>query len=239
MVHTYGITGMTCKGCVAKVKAALESIPNILEAEVDLKFPQARLSMSHHISLEALSKNLKRLGDYEIHEHFEQEETATVSSSKTTYKPLIVTLVFILGVSVLASVSSGKANAMDTMRMFMAGFFITFSFFKFLDLKGFATGYASYDLLAKKWKPYAYIYPFIELALGVSYFLDLYPVETNLITIIVLGFSAIGVIQSVLDKRQIKCACLGTAFNLPMSTVTIVEDLGMVAMGGIMLFLHL
>lgn len=50
-----------------------------------------------------------------------------------------------------------------------------------------------------------------------------------------MGFSSIGVIQSVLNKKTIQCACLGAVFNLPMSTVTIVEDLLMVVMAGIML----
>jgi hypothetical protein len=53
-----------------------------------------------------------------------------------------------------------------------------------------------------------------------------------------MGFSSIGVIKSVIDKKQIRCACLGAVFNLPMSTVTIIEDLLMVAMSTLML-LHL
>lgn len=56
-----------------------------------------------------------------------------------------------------------------------------------------------------------------------------------MVTIVVLGVSSIGVIQSNLNKRKIKCACLGDVFNLPMSTVTIVEDVSMVAMAGFML----
>ncbi|CAM6000172.1 unnamed protein product [Sphagnum balticum] len=55
---------------------------------------------------------------------------------------------------------------MDWMRHFMAGFFLVFSFFKLLNLKTFADGYAKYDLLAMRWKPYGFIYPFCELALG-------------------------------------------------------------------------
>jgi hypothetical protein len=61
---------------------------------------------------------------------------------------------------------------------------------------------------------------------------------TNWATIVVMGFSSIGVIQSVVSKKKIQCACLGAVFNLPMSTVTIIEDLLMVAMAIFMLFLH-
>ena len=61
------------------------------------------------------------------------------------------------------------------------------------------------------------------------------PARTNLLTLIVMGFSAIGVLRAVLGQQEIRCACLGTVFQLPMSTVTIIEDLGMAAMAGLML----
>ena len=77
----------------------------------------------------------------------------------------------------------------------------------------------------------------VELALGVLYLLNIAPVLTSITTFVVLGVSSIGVIKSNLDKRKIKCACLGDVFNLPMSTVTIVEDLAMVAMAALMLIL--
>ena len=71
--------------------------------------------------------------------------------------------------------------------------------------------------------------------LGLAYLMQWQPVYTNIATIVVMGFSSIGVIQSVLNKRKIRCACLGAVFNLPMSTVTIIEDLLMVAMAVIAL----
>ena len=83
-----------------------------------------------------------------------------------------------------------------------------------------------------KVKLYGFIYPFIEFALGIAYLVAFNPVFTNTTTIIVMGVSSIGVIQSVLMKKKIQCACLGAVFNLPMSTVTIIEDLLMVAMAG-------
>lgn len=123
------------------------------------------------------------------------------------------------------------------MRHFMAGFFIVFSFFKLLNLDGFVNSYQMYDILAKRIRAWAYIYPFIELGLGLLYLTNIEPLATNLITIIVLGISSIGVIESNLNKRKIKCACLGDVFNLPMSTITIIEDVGMIAMAALMLWL--
>lgn len=118
----------------------------------------------------------------------------------------------------------------------MAGFFIVFAFFKLLNLEGFSNSYRMYDIVANKWNIWGLIYPFVELTLGILYLINVFPFETNVATAIILGVSSIGVIQSNLNKKKIKCACLGDVFNLPMSTVTIVEDLTMVAMALVMLY---
>jgi hypothetical protein len=112
----------------------------------------------------------------------------------------------------------------------MAGFFLVFSFFKLLNLKGFADSYAMYDVIAKKIPAWGYAYAFIELGLGVSYLLNAFPFVTNIVTLVVMTISILGVLQTVLNKQKIQCACLGAVFNLPMSTVTIIEDGLMIAM---------
>ena len=99
-----------------------------------------------------------------------------------------------------------------------------------VDLTGFASSYAMYDVLAKRVPAYGYVYPFIELGLGVWYLLGWQPILVNWVTLIVMAFSSIGVILAVVNKQKIRCACLGAGFNLPMSTVTIIEDLLMAAM---------
>jgi hypothetical protein len=71
---------------------------------------------------------------------------------------------------------------------------------------------------------------------GLAYLTHWQPALTHWVTIVVMGFSAIGVIRAVVNKQAIRCACLGSVFNLPMSTVTIVEDVGMVLMAAWMLY---
>ena len=119
----------------------------------------------------------------------------------------------------------------------MAGFFLVFSFFKMLDMTGFADSYSMYDIVAKKFRSWGYLYIFIEALLGISYAANFEPFITNIITIVVMTISVIGVLKSVLNKSNIRCACLGAVFNLPMSTVTIIEDASMILMSTIMLFL--
>jgi hypothetical protein len=123
------------------------------------------------------------------------------------------------------------------MTNFMAGFFLVFSAFKFLNLAGFADAYASYDLLAKRWYEWGLIYPFLELALGLAYLFRFAPTLTHVATIALMGFSSLGVIAALREKRVIRCACLGTVLNLPMSTITLVEDLAMVVMATLMLLI--
>jgi len=119
----------------------------------------------------------------------------------------------------------------------MAGFFLVFSAFKFLDLRGFADAYASYDVLAKHWRGYGYLYPFLELGLGILYLVASESPLTHVATIILMGFSSLGVIKALSQKQAIRCACLGTVLNLPMSTITLVEDLSMVFMAITMLMI--
>ncbi|GAB5464615.1 MAG: hypothetical protein Kapaf2KO_00510 [Candidatus Kapaibacteriales bacterium] len=104
-----------------------------------------------------------------------------------------------------------------------------------LNLEGFKDSYAMYDIVARRFPVWGYIYAFIELLLGVAYLIDFYPLLTNSVTFAVMTVSIVGVLKTVLDKKTIKCACLGDVFNLPMSTVTILEDGLMILMSLAML----
>jgi len=236
MTHSYTVKGITCEGCVAKVKSRLLMHPDITAAEVKLEGQKAVITMRKHLKVAELQDAIGADSKYKIsadtsdHTHHKME-SSTTKSWLATYKPLLVIAAFIASVSLLTS--GGSVH--HAMNYFMAGFFLVFSFFKMLDLKGFASSYSMYDLLAMKVPAYGYVYPFIELALGIAYLTHFNPFVANLATVIVMGFSSVGVIGSVLNKKKIQCACLGAVFNLPMSTVTIVEDLFMVGMAVTML----
>ena len=150
--------------------------------------------------------------------------------ASASYYPLLLLGAFLVGTVALAEVRAGAFDWGRAMGNFMGAFFLAFSFFKLLDLRGFADAYRTYDVVAKRVPAYGYVYPFVELLLGVAYVTGFAPLATNMVTLVVMAVSSIGVIRSLLDKRKIRCACLGTVFNLPMSTVTLVEDGLMVAM---------
>ena len=238
MQTTYNIKGMTCGGCVANVKKLIESVPGVTQAEVQLENPQAQISSTNSLDVGQLQQVL---GKYEISpiKNKVVKPVADVLPEKSinTYKPLILIVAFIAGVTLLAQYPYAEFSAMLWMRHFMAGFFIVFAFFKLLNLSGFASSYAMYDIVAERWKGWGFIYPFVELTLGIAYLINFNPTITNLTTLIVLGIGTIGVVKSNLNKKQIKCACLGDVFNLPMSTVTIVENVSMLVMAGAMLLI--
>lgn len=230
---------MTCNGCVAKVKSELLKIGDITEADVQLTSPQATITMQKHIPVKTLQSALQKAGNYNIAEaDGGMHHTAPAAETRSwfdTYKPIILIFFYITVVAMIAATSETGLNLMLGMRVFMSGFFLAFSFFKLLDLKGFADSYSTYDIIAKKFMAWGFIYPVIELLLGIAYAINYQPLITNVVTFVVVTVSIIGVILSVMNKRRIQCACLGAVFNLPMSTVTIIEDALMIIMSGIMM----
>lgn len=119
----------------------------------------------------------------------------------------------------------GNFVAERFMREIMAVFFLVFGMFKLYDIHGFADSYIGYDIIAKRTKAYAYIYPFIELFLSFGYFVN-WPL-INYFTIVVMAVGSIGVAKHLLRGSKINCACLGTYIQLPLTTVSLVEDVSM------------
>ena len=224
---------MTCSSCEAKVKSALMTLENVTEVQVSKAENSATISMDKHVELSKLQNVLESKYQITAKNHNEIEEQA--KSWLETYKPILLIFFYITLVTTLIQFKNEKFNLMQAMQHFMAGFFLIFSFFKLLNLKGFAESYVLYDVLAKKIPAWAYIYVFVELGLGIAFVINYNPFVTNLITLIVMSVSIIGVLQSVLNKKKIQCACLGAIFNLPMSTVTIIEDGLMIIMSILML----
>jgi copper chaperone CopZ len=248
---TYEVSGMTCQACVKRVQLALAPFAD--QVKVSLKpgravlqnakaeFPQIAAALAGtHYAINEITPNIKvePIVAQPVQQIFQQtaENSQTGLSWYATYRPLLLILAYLIASSVLLQLPKNGWDGVywhETMRYFMAGFFLVFSFFKLLDVPAFADAYAGYDLLARRWHIWGLIYPFVELALGLAYLTNWNPRMTNWMTLIIMGLSAIGVIKAVLDKRSIRCACLGTVFKLPMSTVTIIEDVGMVVMAAL------
>ena len=238
MKHTYRITGMTCNGCKASVEKHISSIDNVLAVDVNLEEGEAEISMSQHISLSILKDFLPE--KYSIEEKVNNTvltdfEMGTEKSKLQQLKPLLLILLYITVASNLIHYKNWSIQ--EVMLDFMGLFYVVFSFFKMLDLKGFPDSFRMYDPLAKKVPIYAIVYPFIETALGLMFLLR-FEIKTALIvTLIILGITTIGVTKTLLDKKAIRCACLGTALKLPMTEATFIENAIMIVMALTMLIL--
>ncbi len=237
MVHTYKISGMTCSGCEETVRKSLMKLDGITQVDFSRADETVSVTMEQHYPLSALQQSLS--SKYRLSLNMPSDATTQTPKSWTaTYKPILLISAYLVVATLLIQFTNTAFNGMEWMRHFMAGFFLVFSFFKFLNLTAFSDSYAMYDVVAKRFKAWGYVYAFVELGLGIAYLIDYNQLITNLVTFVVMSVSIIGVLQTVLAKKKIQCACLGTVFNLPMSTITIIEDGLMILMSGFMLYMY-
>jgi hypothetical protein len=225
---------MTCSSCALIIKDAFKDIVNENKISINHITGETTIESENEIDSNKLRDALKRYPKYQI-------ESLSLNQDKSswikTYKPIFLLFIYITGLSLIVSYNNVTFDFHKAMNTFMAGFFIAFSFFKLLNLKAFADSYSMYDIIAEKIKIWGYIYAFLEVVLGILYVINFNPILLNSFTALLMSLSIIGVLKSVLNKKKIQCACLGTVFNLPMSTLTIVEDSLMILMSLAMLIL--
>jgi hypothetical protein len=162
------------------------------------------------------------------HTHVQPENT------KKEYAKLAGILIGLAITAGLASTAVGFGLD-EWMRWFMGGFFIVFGSFKLIGYEMFINMFPDYDLLAKRSKIYTYFYPFIELFLGMLYIFNLAGIYRDSFTLIIMTIGALGVAKKLKDSGPIMCACLGNVIKLPLSTVTLLEDVVMAAMAFMLL----
>ena len=232
MKTTFKISGMTCNGCRSTVENKLSSLDGVDYVQVNLTNGEAIVYSKNPISFSLISNSLP--SKYRVIRNIPDQDNEIIKSNKIKQlKPLFIILGYISVTSILLNFRNW--NSTNAMLDFMGLFYIIFSFFKILDIKGFSTSFKMYDPLAKKITIYGYIYPFIEILLGVMF---LTRIEVNialLTTIVILGITCAGVTQTLLNKRSINCACLGTTLKLPMTEATFIENVIMIIMAIVLL----
>lgn len=237
MKRTYNITGMTCNHCVASVTDVLSKIEGITNIEVNLEKGEAQIGMKVHIPMGTLQSALPE--KYSIAEKGnstpDMVTIATEEKSKLRQlKPLLLIFLYLFSAAFLLNFRDWSTS--EAMLDFMGLFYIVFSFFKLLDLKGFPESFRMYDPLAKAIPAYGWVYPFIELVLGILFLMRFQIAIALIATVVILGITTFGVTKALLDKKSIRCACLGTALKLPMTEATFIENAIMLVMAGAMLF---
>ena len=234
-MNEFNISGMKCQSCVDKVTDALKT-EGYTNFAVTLSPPKVRFETERSVSVAELGKVLLKAGDYSLHASSSGEITShQETNGEESLLPLFVILSYIAGAVLLIAYLSSDFSVHALMNSFMGTFLVVFSMFKLLNLVGFADAYSTYDVIASRFRTYGLIYPFIELVLGVAYFLGYEPIIVNSITLLIMSIGSLGVYRALKSKRRLQCACLGTALKLPMTKVTLVEDLAMGLMALVMI----
>lgn len=150
-----------------------------------------------------------------------------------TYTPVLVVFAVTALMAVAASFAGGTLVTMRTPEWFIAFSMCALAMLKLRDLDGFATMFLGYDVLAKRWLPYAYVYPFVELGAGVLMIagvLNWLSVPAALVVGIIGAWSVFKAVY--IQKRELKCACVGGDSNVPLGFLSLTENLMMIVMAG-------
>ena len=227
---------MTCEGCRSSIEDKLSTLDGVDKVRVDLTRGQAVIYSKNPVSLSLIKETLppkySLINEEDV--NLDTHSDITIKASKIQQlKPLFIILGYIFIASILLNYKNW--NSSNAMLDFMGLFYIIFSFFKILDIKGFSMSFRMYDPLAKQAPIYGYIYPFIEVLLGMMFLIRFEVNIALILTVIVLGITTIGVTQTLINKRSIKCACLGTTLNLPMTEATFIENALMIIMAFLLL----
>ena len=146
------------------------------------------------------------------------------------YQTKTFSIIFPPVLGIILTLGSILSIITNSMTIFMGIFFIVFASAKIFDLHGFAKAFSKYDILAKQSRLYSLIYPGIEFFLGISYifsyflFNSLFVLVISFITLIIMTLGSIGILKNLFSKKPVQCACLGTKINLPLTKITLLED---------------
>ena len=150
----------------------------------------------------------------------------------TSYRPVIV----LFSLSALAALAasyavSGELLTLRALQWFVALSMIVLAMLKLQDIEKFSAMFLNYDLLARRWVPYSYIYPYAEALAGVLMMAGAWTWLSAPVALFIGTIGAASVFKAVyIDKRELKCACVGGSSNVPLGFISLTENLFMIGM---------
>lgn len=150
----------------------------------------------------------------------------------TSYRPVLALFALTALLALAASTAAyGTPFTAQAVQWFGGFSMATLALLKLQDVEKFSTMFLNYDLLARRWVRYGYVYPFAEALAGVLMTADVWRWLSFPVALFIGGIGAASVFKAVyLDKRELKCACVGGASSVPLGFVSLTENLGMIAM---------
>ena len=173
----------------------------------------------------------KRIGGYDdLRAHFGDEPRG---KDEKTYRPVIALFAMTFLMALMAAfVAEGEWITLRTFEWFIDFSMCGLAYLKLRDVESFSTMFLNYDLLAKKWVPYGYIYPYGEGLAGLLMIGGILSFISIPVALFIGTVGAASVFKAVyIDKRELKCACVGGSSNVPLGFVSLTENLFMIGMG--------
>lgn len=165
-----------------------------------------------------------------------REKLTDYDPKATTYRPVIYLFAVAAATAVALSIGFLGAITWQTLGWFISVSMILLGMQKLRDIEGFTTMFLNYDLLARQWVPYAYVYPWVETVAGILMTGMLLTWLAAPAALFIATVGAISVFKAVyIDKRELKCACVGSNSNVPLGFVSLTENLMMIGMSVVML----
>lgn len=171
------------------------------------------------------------------HDHEEHHVHGAATNKRDEYRKLGLVFGFIVLVSLLMTQVGGQWHWMLLLDYVMGVFFLVFGLFKLFEYQMFSHGYKDYDLIAQKLPGWGRAYPLVEVLLGILYILHIMPLWLNAFVVVLLSVNAYGVWRTIKNKPADipACLCLGAVVKLPLSTISMLENVSMGVMALAML----
>ena len=180
----------------------------------------------------------ERVGGYDDLRRFFGKRV--VDPKATTYRPVVA----LFAMTALMALAASQAVYATPFTLRAVEWFVAFSMavlalLKLQNVESFATMFLNYDLLAKRWVPYSYVYPFAEGLTGILMIAGVAVWASVPIALVIGGIGAVSVVKAVyIDRRELKCACVGGSSNVPLGFLSLTENLMMIGMALWMLIRH-
>ncbi len=156
----------------------------------------------------------------------------------SVYQPIFVIFGVALAGGIVLTLGASQGFSWARLMQGTMGFFLLpLALLKLLDLTGFVSAFARYDPVTKLFRPYGYLYPFLELGLALAFIAGFWPMAVYGATLVIMGIGAIGIVRVLARGEKLRCACVGTKIDVPLGPVSIAENLGMAMMSVVMLVL--
>ena len=175
----------------------------------------------------------QRIGGYDDLREYLGKSRSQPKEGETSYQPVLA----IFGVAFMLALAISWYVFETVFTVQAAEWFVSLSMAllaiqKLQDLRSFSTMFLNYDLLARRWVRYGYIYPFGEALAGILMVAHVLPIISVPVSLFIGTVGAVSVFKAVyVDKRELKCACVGGNSNVPLGFVSLTENLFMIGMG--------